>query len=85
MLNIFKPKRKVDYTHWDIHALARILDPNAWAEFDAAGHSPNEYVTFAIVQPSFNMAVNALKSGIKATKNHLWSHAEVAAHFQKVK
>jgi hypothetical protein len=85
MLNIFKPKRKIDYTHWDIHAMARILDPKAWAEFDAAGHSPNEYVTFAAIRPSFDMAVNALKHGVKATKEHLWSHTEVFEQLPKVK
>lgn len=37
MFGIFKKKHpKVDYTHWDIHALARILAPSSWAAFDAA-------------------------------------------------
>ena len=79
----FKPKHKLDYTHWDIHAMARILDPKTWAEFDAAGYHPNDYLSFTPILTSFDMAINALKRGVMPAKKHFWNHAEVAAFFKK--
>ena len=30
-----KQKEEIQYTHWDLHVLARALAPAAWAAFDA--------------------------------------------------
>jgi len=90
MFSFLKRKPKVDYTHWDIHALARVLDPKAWEQFDSlpidirTGKKPY-YSSFAPVQCSFAMAINALKSGVKATKHHLWNNEELIAHINNTK
>lgn len=78
------------YTHWDIHALARKLDPSAWAMFDALPKAdavpPPYYGSFEPILASFNMAVNGLKNGVKiATKHHLWSDADLHNHLLEMR
>jgi hypothetical protein len=75
------------YTHWDIHALARCLDPEAWAEFDALPEvnpvtgDKKYYGSFERVNVSFNMAINGLKNGVKiVSKHHLWSNKDLHNH-----
>jgi hypothetical protein len=75
------------YTHWDIHALARCLDPNAWVEFDALPDvdpvtgDKKYYGSFGAVNTSFNMAINGLKNGVKiVSKKHLWSFKDLQIH-----
>ena len=83
-------KRKItkqpinDYSHWDIHAMARVLDPEAWTKMDEAGIHPNNYYLCKTITPSFDMAVNALKHGVRLTENRLMSHDEVAAYFKSL-
>lgn len=74
------------YTHWDIHALARELDPKSWAAFDAlpevdvsTGREKN-YVWHDELRPSFDMAVKALLAGYQAPWGHLWSDRELKLH-----
>ena len=90
----FAPKKKPPsgYTHWDIHALARCLDPEAWAEFDKLPEYDETtgdrkyYGSFEPVTASFNMAVNGLKNGVKiVSKDHLWSDAELFRHLLDMK
>lgn len=35
ILSRFKTESDLDFTHWDIHALARVMAPAAWAAYDA--------------------------------------------------
>lgn len=90
----FAPKKKPPsgYTHWDIHALARLLDPEAWAEFDKLPEidqitgGKKYYGNFEPVLESFRMAINGLKNGVKiVSKDHLWSDAELFRHLLDVK
>jgi len=84
----FAPRKKPisGYTHWDIHALARALDPNAWAQFDLLPEidpvtkNKKYYGSFEPVSVSFNMAINGLKNRIRATKECLWSDADLHNH-----
>ncbi len=75
--------RKYEYTHWDIHALARLMDPKAWAEFDALPDvdkttgEKKYYGAFDPIKPSFNMAVNLLKNGVYPCKENLFSHDDI--------
>jgi hypothetical protein len=82
-----KKERSINYTHWDIHALAREMDPGAWAAFDALpeldpvnGNRTKDYVWFAPVKPSFDMAVQALLAGYKAPWPHIWGAKELRKH-----
>lgn len=80
-MHIFKRKREreIDYTHWDIHAMARTMDPVAWAAFDALPKG-TYYETFEPVSNSFHLAIGALKAGYKAPWGHLWSDEELQRH-----
>jgi hypothetical protein len=66
-----------------------VLDPSAWYAFDAmpeidlATGKKKYYASFPLILPSFNMAINALKAGVMATKDHIWSDEELAAHLKK--
>ena len=93
MLSFLKkhPKPISGYTHWDIHALARCLDPEAWAEFDELpSHDPKTgdakyYGSFEKVTASFNMAVRGLQNGVHiVSKDHLWSNADLFRHLLDV-
>lgn len=75
-----KSKSEVDYTHWDIHALARVLDPDAWKSHDATPAS--NYLDFPETRRSFTLAVSILASGYKPPHGHLWSDAELKAHLK---
>lgn len=82
--------RKYNYSHWDIHALARLMDPKAWAKFDELpdvdeNGNKKYYGSFEPIQPSFKMAVNLLKNGIYPCKKNLLSHDEVADFFNNRK
>jgi hypothetical protein len=90
----FAPKKKPNggFTHWDIHALARCLDPEAWAEFDKLpDHDPitgdcKYYGSFEPVTASFDMAARGLKNGVKiVSKDNLWSSAELFRHLLDMK
>lgn len=84
LANKFKV-RKYDYSHWDIHALARMMDPKAWAAFDAlptidpSTGRPKYYGSFKPVKNSFNLAINLLKNGVYPYKKNLLSDADVSA------
>jgi hypothetical protein len=59
------PHQAVDYSHWDIQLLARVMDPKPWAEFDAVREGKKYYGSYPELKPSFNMAVNALIAGYR--------------------
>ncbi len=88
--NLFK-KRKYDYSHWDIHALARMMDPEAWAAFDALPEIDEStgrakyYGSFKPVEKSFKMAVNLCKCGILPYKYNLESDADVENYMKVLK
>ncbi len=88
--NLFR-KRKYDYSHWDIHALARMMDPEAWAAFDAlpdideATGRAKYYGSFKPVEKSFKMAVNLCQRGIFPCKYNLESDADVQNYMSVVK
>lgn len=85
MFKMFKQKpatELITYSHWDIHALARVLDPTAWKKMDEAGIHPSNYNWCPVVTPSFDMAVNALLHGVRLTEHSFNSHEEVAEYFQ---
>jgi len=71
----------VDYTHWDIHALARVIDPVAWVPYDATPGA--YYMDFPEAYASFKRAIPILAAGYKAPWGHLWSDAELEAHISR--
>lgn len=85
VLNIKKSleTRKYDYSHWDIHAMARLIDPEAWKSFDElptidplTGRE-KYYSSFEPIKGSFQSAINLLKSGIYPCHKNLESDNEV--------
>jgi hypothetical protein len=75
-----KRRQNVDYTHWDIHALARIMNPAAWVTHDATPGA--YYMDYPEAYASFRMAANALAAGYRPPAKHLWSDAELKAHLE---
>lgn len=94
-----KPPKPVDYTHWDIIALARIIAPDAWQALDEAFFNnpktgkPYHYmdnlkpdgIRSIGTYDSFLVAVDLLKSGVSLKGNvHLWSDGDVVEYLEKV-
>ena len=64
ILRIKPHTRQTNYTHWDLLALARKIDPEAWLSFDVQkrNNPALEYFQYKPVFASFNSAVAVLKS-----------------------
>lgn len=57
-----KPKKSdIVYSHWDLKALARMIDPQAWEEFDKLNKYRDLYYENYPVKKSFKQAVILLK------------------------
>ena len=74
---LMKPMTE-SYSHWDLLATARIIDPKAWREFDDAHEAdPNlNYYNFD-TGDSINAAVRVVRSGFRPSPTMLRSDADL--------
>lgn len=73
--------REYEYTHWDIHALARMMAPDLWVAVDIVEGSiegtSNHYTNYPELKQSFYHAINMLKHGHYPSKRNLKSVDDV--------